>query len=683
MTNPSIDARKKAAAEALKKKLVDSLVKSSNKTDKVQKLLRESPEYKEYLAHSASSHLAVFKEAGLAETPERRKVAEKSAQLDAQKLMDDDPLGALKERAETLLDELRMMTDGLATQVQKVESTLTAMDEAQKLEFLNTALRSSAMTMFIDKQAVRIAGVSLGNRRQELAKLESSLTKSLGATSKSAVRDVLRDYPVQVHKALESIAASSKQVSEAFGSVAFSIDEEALSALVAQKIKKGQLESLAEARSWLDRFIGVAGGLMESNTITGTISKALKLVTASGQAAARNEIVNDGSTEYAKTHTRNEVYSEHTDNPLLMAKNLVEKQKIALDIFMKSFDTALSGAMIATMGPGEIVMQAWAPISIAIGHVVSSRLDARIKGAENAIAANNAQKALEFESDEQKELESQVKDGILEVLQAQAESFAEGLKDKLGSAASEGGSAGLNTGIGFVDEIIKNPGEFTATVLGWIMPPLMKKIWEIFPPKPAEQITGDDLVKVQNVLFDAQVPSFSRGLGPARPTTGGALTELDGRPTDVAASIWARFESTNAARTTAPNDPASRTYYVSTKVASFGDVLVWGSFNPRTSMFTPAELDPAAIENWAGRTVAGAGYSTGALKTTGPDVRGRWERVKLATFSYVVLNEGGTLHWGQVAANTTGPRGVASQLGALVDGLSPTDRVMAEFAITG
>jgi hypothetical protein len=681
MTNPSVEERKKQAALALKRKLVESLVKTSNKTDKVQKLLRESPEYKEYLAQSALSHLEAFKEVGLEETSDRRKIAEKSSLLEAQRLMDDDPLGALKQEVNTSLEALSHMTAGLSDQVVKAEKMLAAVEEGQQLEFISSALSGKAMSIFIDKSAVKVSKAGLASRQKEQAELEKLLTKSLGATSKTVVRDALREFNSKFQTARESIRKNSRDLSDVFDTMVFTVNDQALSALIAQKIKKGELDSLAEARTWLDRFLSIAGSLMEKNTVTGTVSRALKLITATGQAVVRNKIIDDGSDEYSKTHTRNEVYAEHTDNPLMMATNLVEKQKIALDIFMKSFDTTLSGAMIATMGPGEIVMQAWAPISVAITQVVTSRLDARILGAKKLIAESNAAKALELETDEGKELEGEIKEGIADVLLDQAGTFAKSLLDQAGNAPEEKGL--LNTGIGLLDEITSDPGDFVATVLGWIMPPLMRKVWEIWPPKPAQQISGADLERVQNVLFEAQIPSFASNPNARGPQTGNVV-ELGGRPDDVAESIWNKFTATNAQRTESPNDPANRTYRVSTLVPEFGDVDVWGSFDPRTSLFTPDQLTAAALDDWSGRTIAGAGYTDGVLSNAGPDVKGTWQLVTVGTWRYVVLAEGnGTLHWGGYAANTKGPRGVSSTLAAIVNPLSPVTRTMAAFTIAG
>jgi hypothetical protein len=209
----------------------------------------------------------------------------------------------------------------------------------------------------------------------------------------------------------------------------------------------------------------------------------------------------------------------------------------------------------------------------------------------------------------------------------------------------------------------------------------MKKVWEIFPPKPAEAVTGDDLEAMLNQIHIAQLPIDMAVQGNA-PRIAHEFSSLDDKPADVDQSAWDQFEEVNDGRTGFPDDDSRRTYYVKVKAGDFGDVPVWGSFDPRTKRFTPEQLDPAAIEDWSGRTIAGAGFTDGPLVGE-PRVKGSWSIVEVGQYRYVTLTESsGKRHWGGYPDSTRGPRGTASQLGAIVSALEATDEeTMAGFPV--
>lgn len=687
MTKPTSSQEAARAKEALKKRIVDLLVGEKTNTEKIKKLLAKSSQYEAFLVHQATDNLEFFKSHGASDNSETRGVAHKSATAEVDQLLKDTIAGLKGEFQQRVTDAMTTidhMEEGAREKIERSRRVIAAIEEITEYEFIKDITSKNILTITFDKGSVTRARSDLKGRLESLASLRKELTKAATSDEERKLREALRTFNEKLEKARTSIGRSSGALTEALNTTSVAIDEKALEALISQKVAKEDLETLAAARGWLDRFISVASAVMEKNTVTGTISKALKLFNASAHAVARNEMIDDEAGEYRKGHTRGEVVAEHEANPLMLAQNLVERQKIALDILMKSLDTTLSGAMIATLGPGEIVMQAWAPISVAITKIVTSRLDARLKLAKDAVAARNAALALQYESDKEKELEEQIKDGVLEVLTSGAEKFVEKAREQfLPSENAEGGAGeAAKHGLGILDSIKENPGDFTATVLGWIMPPLMAQIWKIFPPKPAEEVSGSDLDAMQNTLFQASVPLSMQGTPyvapPKQPVT--AITD---RPDDVAAGIWAKFVKTNAGRTQSGDDPAQRVYNVAVRVATFGNATVWGWFDPRTNEFTPDRLDDSSIDDWSDRTIAGRGYSDGAIAVGGPTVTGSWLVLTVGTWRYVALVSGSTMRFGGWAANTRGPRGVASTLGAIVSPLSPEERTMEAFTLTG
>jgi hypothetical protein len=232
-----------------------------------------------------------------------------------------------------------------------------------------------------------------------------------------------------------------------------------------------------------------------------------------------------------------------------------------------------------------------------------------------------------------------------------------------------------------LQKIVEDPAKIVTTVLGWIMKPLMKKIWEIFPPKPAQTVTGTDLTNMLNQIHIAQLPIDMAVAGHA-PRVAPTITTLDTRPGDIDQTAWDQFEEVNAGKTEWADDPARRRYHVAVLVPDYGNAKVWGTFDPRTKQFAPTELDPTVFDDWSDRTVAGAGYSDGALVGGEPAVKGTWQIVTVGQYQYVALTDGSVRHWGGFSDNTRGPRGTASQLGTVVQALRTTTRAaMAGFPI--
>lgn len=663
------------AKAALKQSLIDALISSKKNTDKTVALLKSSAQYQEYLVQAASSHLEYFKSQGSSGDSNARKAAESSARRDADALLTGPKLQDLKDRVKLALDTLEHLRAGLAEKIRAGRAAVSAIDEIMKYEFMRDITSSKGLVVDFKSAQVTSAIKDLDSRLRKISEYNVEMSGAMGGDDETKVRDALRRFQKKLEEARKDIEKASVAFSEALNKTSVTIDEKALEALISQQVAKKELKKLQDAKEWVDRIKTVLAAFTETNSVTGTVSKAAGLINTVAFAAGRDQVIDKRGTEYEAESTRGEMYAEHDKDPLMLARNLVERQKIALEILMRSLDTTISGAMIATMGHGEVVVQAWNPISKAITAVVRSHLDARIKLASDAVAAKNAQLALQYETDENKAFEETIKNGVLEAITEGAAKFIESARTSVTGSGEGGESSGVGTQV--LDGIKEHPGDFAGMIVAVVLPPLMTQIWKIFPPKPAQQVSGDDLTGMQDVVFQAQFPSFAVGSGPGQGTPKGPVTEIADQPSDVDDAVWDKLAATNAGRTQNPNDPATRVYYVAYDVPAFGGVRVWGSFDPRSNRFTPEQVDDSDLEDWSARMITGTGYREGT-----DDVTGSWETVAVGTWNYLrLVDTGDTSHWGSRGANTSGPRGVTSQLGTIVERLGPRQQKIEPFVI--
>ena len=674
MSTPTTDKQLADAKAALQKRFTQMLLSSKDKTDKIEALLKKSPEFQQLLSASAADVVKQATSAGHSDNATTRGVASKVAETEAQKVI-SQMRGSISAEMKTRIAEdygqIEALAKGLNDATAKADGAYVAIHSLSKYEFMNDLIKIKLQ----DLEARTIAG-KMNARHATLETLRGRLDGMLSSEDENALREGVRSCEKELAAQRDAIEEGTRAISKSLTRLRVTVDMKALEAYITQVVKKDDLEQLEESFKYVEKLIDIVGGVFKATEATETINRAAKLISKIAETYGKSRIVDQGGKEHMKAHTAEEVRAEHTKDPLMLARTMYDKQKVALDLFLQGLGTTLSGALIAAHGAGEIVMKVWDPIADSITTVISTMLQERLNQAERALAAKDPTAAKAAQTDEGKTLEAKISAAI----KKGAEQLGDKLAEEAVKAVSGGGDESDGGGSIF-DEIAKDPTKLVSTVLKWVLKPVMKKVWEIFPPKPAETVTGSDLEAMLNQIHIAQLPIDMAVQGHA-PRISHDFTSLDEKPDDVDQSAWDQFEEVNAGRTAHPDDDERRTYHVKVKAGDFGDVMVWGSFDPREKQFTPEQLDPAAIEDWSGRTIAGAGFTDGPLVGE-PRVKGSWSIVQVGQYRYVTLSEsGGKRHWGGYPDNTRGPRGTASQLGNIVSALEATDQEeMAGFPI--
>jgi hypothetical protein len=664
------------AKAALQRKLLDQLIKDKSKKDKIAKALTGTMQYEQYIVQATAEHMQYFASQGITPNEQTRSVAEKSARFEADKVIAEG-LGSSLQGYRKEMEESRDVLDQyVATAQERIrvgEAVVAAVDEVKSLDFLSDKTSSNIIKITFDKAKLNSRIETLREKITKARQLKTQL--NFDSPDEEVMRERLREYKKKIVSMHESLSEASRAVNSTVKATSFAINDKALEALARMVLAAEDLERLEKTSDKVDKLIDKLADLLDDTALIAGLLKFGEFANAAVKKGVEEGIVSKAKTDYREDHTQVEVLEEHNKDPLLLAKNLVRRQKQALDLLLKGLHATLVTGLAFAPPAGEIAQKVLKPAMLAITKVIESMLDKRIQLAQDAIAAQDPEKAAEYQADEEKAIEGEIKDKAKEIL----ESIVGALKDAGQAALTEGKNFGAEfaAGLNPFAEIAEDPSSFAETMIDWFLPPIMEIVWEIFPPRPAETISGDDIVVNLDSLHLAQMP-LGAVVQKITPQTMAAV-EIGDRPSDIAEAAWGRFERTASGRTAFADDPAKRTYYVSMKVPGWGEAEIWGEFDPRTSTFTPDQIDGGSLDDWNDRSIGGSGYTDGPLAGEEPAVKGAWAMVTVGTRNYVVLNGAdGAVHWGNRMANTRGPRGAASLLGTVVEQLSATTTLTME-----
>ena len=681
MSSPSTEKQVEQAKARLQQRFTQMLLSSKDKSDKIEKLLAKSPEFQQLLSASAADVMRQATAAGHSDDGNTRFAATKIAESEAQKVM-SQMRGSISAELRTRIAEdygqIEALGKGLQDATAKADGAYAAISDLSGWEFMTNVASPDIIKIKLQDLEARSIAKKMNDRHATLEKVRTKLDGLLSSEDETALRDGVRSCEKELAAQREAIEEGTKAIAKSLTKLRVSVDSKALEAYITQVVKADELEKLEKSFQYVEKLIDIIGSVFKASEATETINRAAKLISKIAETYGKSRIVDEGGKEHKKSHTDAEVRAEHTKDPLMLARTMYDKQKVALDLFLQGLGTTLSGALIAAHGAGEIVMKIWDPIADSITTVISTMLQERLNQAERALAAKDPTAAKAAQTDEGKTLETKISQAIEKGVEKLGEKLAE---EALKAVSGGGDDSGGEGGGSIFEEVAKDPTKLVSTVLKWVLKPVMKKVWEIFPPKPAETVTGEDLEAMLNQIHIAQLPIDMAVQGHA-PRIAHDFSSLDDKPDDVDQTAWDQFDEVNSGRTAFPDDDSRRLYYVQVKAGDFGNVKVWGTFDPREKTFAPEQLDPTALEDWSGRTVAGAGYTDGPLVGE-PRVKGSWSIVTVGQYRYVTLTEsGGKRHWGGFADNTRGPRGTASLLGNVIEPLAATDtEEMAGFPI--
>lgn len=645
MSAPSTDKQLAEARAALQKRFTQMLLSSKDKTDKIEELLRKSPEFQQLLSASAADVMKQATAIGHSDDANTRFAATKIAETEAKKIVQELRSGLSSELATLIEEELtqiELSRKGVRDALHKCTSAQQAFKTINGYEFMKNPLSKDLYKLKWNEKGLKDLAESMGKRNTQLDEQVTKLKKVRDLGDEAKMREAVRTFRKENQELQTKITKTTREVSGLLSGLTVDISDKAIEAYITQVKKKGDLKELDEAYEFADKIIEIICIPFAASEATGTIRRAALFISKASKAAGHEIIVKEGKKEERKTSTEADIRAQHGKNPLMMATTMYEKQTVAVDLLLDGIGTTLSGALIAAHGAGEVVMKVWDPVVKAIKDFLSSRLKARLNEAKKLLDAKQLEGLRKVQSDEDgsfnKELEKNITEEIFKFCAKLGE---ESVKEMAKATAEDGPGKKL------IEAFTKSPQELPAAILGVVLKPVFDKLWQIFPPKPAEQIDDAELVKMTTAIHVAKLPLDMAVRGDfSRSELAHAFTSLDTKPADIHQTAWDQFEEVNAGRTANPNDPAARTYWVQVRAKEFGNVKVWGEFDPREKLFVPQQIDPLEFDDWSDREAGGRGYSIGRM-TDPPTVQGRWSIVSVGGNQYVTLVEsGGKRHWG-------------------------------------
>jgi len=670
MSTPSTDKTLADAKLALQRRFTQMLVSSKDKSDKIEELLKKSPEFRDLLSASAADVMKQATAMGHSDNATTRTSVGKIAETEAAKVISQlrvQVSAELKTRIEHNYLAVEGVREAIRVATGKCDGALAVILDLSQYEFLTNPASKDLIKIKWNESKISGLGEKMNRQLKAMNVLEAKLDGVADSENEADLREVIRKVEKELTEQREAIKETSDEVSRVLKGLMVDIKEKPLAAYV-QTLVKSDIEKFEKAVEFVDMARKYALSVFKASEATNTLNRAFELLATIAKTAGKSAIVDQASKKHMKTHTDAEVRAEHTKDPLLLAKAMYDQQKAALKIFLQGLGTTLSGALIAAHGAGEIVMKVWDPIAESIETALEVMLEARLKQAEEALAAKNAELAKKLQTDQDKALENAVTKAITDKIKEFGKELgAEALK----AIRGDGGEAATGEQKNVFQEIAEDPEKLVNIVLKWVLKPVLKKVMEIFPPKPAETVTGADLDMMQSKIVIAQLP-IGMGLAGRSAPQPRVFTSMADKPEDVDDAVWRKFLSVDAARTEAADDPARRKYRVAMNVPGFGEAKVWGDYDPRTREFVPGEIDGGSLDDWSNRTVAGGGYSDGPLGPNGPAVRGNWALVTVGTYHYVALFYGDQVHWGNLRAPTGA---LGTELGPVVQALDTTQEL--------
>jgi hypothetical protein len=645
MTAPSTEKQVADARLALQKRFTQMLLSSKDKTDKIEELLRKSPEFQQLLSASAADVMKQATAIGHSNDANTRGAAAKIAEAEAKKLVQEMRAGLSSELAELITEQLEVIEHsrkGVRDALHKCTSAQAAFKKINGYEFMQDPLSKNIYKLKWNESGLKTLKEKMERRSGELDNQVSKLTsvKSLGDEAK--MREALRATRAENQELQTKITRTTREVSEMLSGLQVDVSEKAIEAYVAQVVKKNDLKKLDEAYEFADKIIAIVCLPFAATEATGTIKRAALLISKASKAAGHEIIVEKGKKEEGTKSTDADIRAQHGKNPLMMAATMYEKQVVAVDLLLDTIGTTLSGALIAAHGAGEVVMKVWDPVVKAIKDFLETRLKARLNEAKKFLDAKQLAEVNKAQSDGdgsfKAEIIKRVGDEVSEFVVTLGE---EAIKEVSKATAEDGPGKKL------LESLSKSPEELPSLILGIVLKPVFEKIWEIFPPKPAERIDDAELAKMATAIHIAKLPLDMAVRGDfSRTELAHDFKSLDVKPADIDQTAWDQFDEVNTGRTSYPDDDERRTYWVQVRAMDFGGVKVWGEFDPREKLFTPQQIDQLAFDDWSNREAGGRGYSDGPM-TDPPTVQGRWSIVSVGGNQYVTLVEsGGKRHWG-------------------------------------
>src|SRR3954471_13462484 len=178
MTAPSNGKQLEDAKAALQKRFTQMLLSSKDKTDKIEKLLKKSPEFQQLLSASAADVMKQATSAGHSDDSNTRFAATKIAETEAQKVISQLRI-AVSAELKTRIEQDYLAIEGVRQAIKettgKCDGALAVILELNQYEFLTNPASKDLIKIKLNESKVSGLGLKTNGRMETVAKLETKL----------------------------------------------------------------------------------------------------------------------------------------------------------------------------------------------------------------------------------------------------------------------------------------------------------------------------------------------------------------------------------------------------------------------------------------------------------------------------------------------------------------------------
>jgi hypothetical protein len=564
----------------------------------------------------------------------------------------------LNKEADSLLSLLQLIGTTFDFKIAQGDNLRDALKRLDNSHILKSS-PSAATALLRHRMALDL----YTSRVQEDKKAVAKLIVELDAAKRSdqlhllkAATDRATSRFSDVKEHLETLA---KELASASSSVNEKVDERAIRAYVSENPDEAR-KDLQIAVTVLEQIQHFAAALTPSGWkwIPGTIELLMTIATRT----ASEVLIGKQGEEYAGTHAKGEIFDEHDADPLLVAKLIHRQYNDNVEL------------VLAAIGVAGEEIPGWEIIKKAVKTLVEQYLEKGIEAAQ--------EKLRESPTREKATLVKEI-----------ATSVAKHLVELVTDAGEQ------------VKWVLSPEEQATNAAIGTAVAAMIPVIVRMFPPDPADAISGSDMrAALQDVLKSVAPASYFRKNKPDedileswtprrdRDENGNLVEQMlstvqehngntfqwvringvvgalflsrgnfvprdhsDCPPAGAELSALIKAVPTTDSEgrpvreVSHSSDLAAGNLYVRVEVHGCS---LWGTMNAATLHFVPDKPDQSAFSNWSSRKISLDGYTEGDRKVTG-----QWYR-PWADQHYYLFDDNGSHEWARaldLTANGPGP----------------------------
>lgn len=582
----------------------------------------------------------------------------------------------LQKYAQDMVEPLTIVHKDIPRRIELIDKFIKQLNGFENLEFMKGVVGEGKVKFVISFASLESIKKSLEGFQEEYD--HEAITLMQGVVLHQDVTDPrykvddtdLLDRIAKIeqlrNKYFKNVNDLSIRLAEAVEKVDVTLDEAEFVAVM--RAKSPSVEAVKDAHKHLQQSVSLATTIAEKTAQTKFFVKLYNLVNTVNREVTIGQAVKKDIEKYKKNHMATELAREFDKDPTILAKHLMEKQLLAVDLTFQTIEAtaACIGAFDLTQAQGKLLTGVVDVVCAGLKAIVKGILDEKWELTKKAAKASLANKGLVFEPAEPDR-------GLLLKFDNCREQFFKDAEKDIDKKVKSETKAAVATTLTASAEKATSP-EFWTSVLGsayewaageekpsltfdWdkcaeacidlVVEPAMKQLSKLMNLKAYEIYTGTELAAIQEGVTFAGVAFTVKDYIQVKREAPKEIADADKRdlPGDIGG---VKIKRTSLSR----SKLSEKKYYVSIELDNAGEV--WGVYNGETKEWTPMRIDPESFTDWSDISVE----VDQIVDATGAKIPGCWFQVPVQEKHVVDVaferKDNGKLMWGSLMDRTKG-----------------------------